>query len=57
LSSGRISGGELTVIMVMSTLNILLGSGMIKTGNVLVRPYFFNWPTTNNITPVNNETS
>jgi hypothetical protein len=39
LSSGRISGGEL-VNNGNGTLNILLGSGMIKTNILLVRPYF-----------------
>jgi hypothetical protein len=40
LSSGRISGGEL-VNNGNGTLNILLGSGMIKTSDILlVRPYF-----------------
>jgi hypothetical protein len=34
------------------TLNILLGSGMIKTSDNIIGEYvFFNWPTTNNITP------
>jgi hypothetical protein len=57
LSSGRISGGEL-VNNGNGTLNILLGSGMIKTSdNIIGETVFFNWPTTNNITPVNNETS
>jgi hypothetical protein len=31
---------------------------MIKTSdNIIGETVFFNWPTTNNITPVNNETS
>jgi hypothetical protein len=47
-SAGRISGGEL-VNNGNGFVNILLGSGMIKTTDILGNTNFFSWNTQNNI--------